>query len=363
MPVQSQEGEALPVDSAPESEAAEASAPDSAASGSVAPEPASIEAAPAPATEAVSNTVAEPTMGASAREAMDAGQRIRDGVGDPLQELTAQFDFVEKMYNITIEFFVNYSFQVIGAVIILIIGVMVSRWLGNLIVRVLEKRKVDVTLRGFLGSSVRMLVLGCFVIIALGKFGISVAPFVAAIGAVGLGAGLAMQGLLSNYGAGFNIILTRPFVVGNTITINGVFGVVKEIHLAMTLLETEDGELITVPNRHIVGEVLQNSFEYRVVEAELGIAYDEDADAAVALIRKTVAAFEQVAKAPGPQVGIASFGDSSVNIGIRFWVPTREYFQCQYEVNGAVYRAVKEANITIPFPQREVRMLAGSAPA
>ena len=306
---------------------------------------------------------AKASLGDSAREAMAAGKTAREGSDDPVEQLAAQFDFVEKMYDVTVEFFINYSFQVIGAILILIIGVMVSRWLGNLVVGLLAKRNVDITLRGFLGSTVRILVLACFIVIALGKFGISVAPFVAAIGAIGLGAGLAVQGLLSNYGAGFNIILTRPFVVGNTILINGIFGVVKEIRLAMTLLETEDGELITVPNKHIVGEVLHNSFQYRVVEAEIGIAYDEDADAAVELIRQTVLEYEGVTTDPEPQVGIASFGDSSVNIGVRYWVPTKEYFQFQYKVNGAIYRAVKQAGITIPFPQREVKILSGPGAA
>ncbi len=319
--------------------------------------PVESAAAEAPAPNASSS------LGDSAREAFNAGKAAKDGTGDPVQQLAAQFDFVEKMYAVTVEFFVNYSFQVIGAILILIIGVMVSRWLGNLVVGLLTRRKVDITLRGFIGSTVRILVLACFIVIALGKFGISVAPFVAAIGAIGLGAGLAVQGLLSNLAAGFNIILTRPFVVGNTITINGIFGVVKEIRLAMTLLETEDGELITVPNKHIVGEVLHNSFEFRVVESEIGIAYDEDADAAVELIRTTVRNHEGVSRDPVPQVGIARFGDSSVNIGVRFWVPTKEYFQYQYKVNGAIYQAVKGAGITIPFPQREVKILSGSAAA
>ncbi len=323
--------------------------------------PPAEQPAAAPAGETAA--AAEPGLGNAAREAYTAGKTAREGSGDPVEQIAAQFDFVEKMYNVTIEFFVNYSFQVIGAILILIIGVLVSRWLGNLVVGLLARRNIDVTLRGFLGSTVRILVLACFIVIALGKFGISVAPFVAAIGAIGLGAGLAVQGLLSNYGAGFNIILTRPFVVGNTILINGIFGVVKEIRLAMTLLETEDGELITVPNRHIVGEVLHNSFEYRVVETGIGIAYDEDADAAVALIRRTVSEFEGVTADPEPQVGIAGFGDSSVNIGVRYWVPTREYFQTQYKVNGAIYRAVKAAGITIPFPQREVKILSGQTAA
>lgn len=276
-----------------------------------------------------------------------------------VDQIRDQFNFVEEAYRMVTEFFLNYSFQVIGAIIIFIIGLFLARWSSGLILEVLEKRKIDVTLRQFLASTTRLTVMLIVIVICLGKFGITVAPFVAAIGAVGLGAGLAMQGLLANYGAGFNIILTRPFVVGNTITINDVSGVVKDVKLAMTLLETEDGEIITIPNRHIVGEILQNSFEHKLAEIEIGISYSDDADACVELIRSTIAAFDEVSGESAPQVGIAGFGDSSVNIGMRYWVPTRDYYQSMYRVNAAVYRAVRDAGFTIPFPQREVRQLAG----
>ncbi len=321
--------------------------------------PATIEPVPA-AEPGAAPQLAEPA-GSSAADAINA--KASEANADMMAELGKQLDFAQQAYTMMTEFFVNYSMQVIGAIIIFLIGLMIARWASNLVLRVLEKRNIDVTLRLFLASSTKIIILVMVLVVCLGKFGISVAPFVAAIGAVGLGAGLAMQGLLSNYGAGFNIILTRPFVVGNTITIAGVSGVVKEIRLAMTLLETEDGELITIPNKFIVGEILHNSFEYKVVEAEIGISYEDDADACVQCIRDTLSGFEQVTQTPPPQVGIASFGDSSVNIGIRYWVPTQDYFSAQYTVNGAVYAAVKQAGFTIPFPQREVRMLNGAAGA
>lgn len=321
--------------------------------------PATVEPVPA-AEPGAAPELAEPAINPAAA-AINA--KAEQANADMMGELGKQLDFAQQAYEMMIEFFVNYSMQVIGAIIIFLIGLMIARWASNLVLKVLEKRNIDVTLRLFLASTTKIIILVMVLIVCLGKFGISVAPFVAAIGAIGLGAGLAVQGLLSNYGAGFNIILTRPFVVGNTITIAGVSGVVKEIRLAMTLLETEDGEQITIPNKFIVGEILHNSFEYKVVEAEIGISYEDDADACVACIRETLAGFEQVTQTPPPQVGIASFGDSSVNIGIRYWVPTQDYFSAQYTVNGAVYAAVKKAGFSIPFPQREVRMLEGAAGA
>ena len=260
-------------------------------------------------------------------------------------------------YNLIIDFFINYSFQVIGAIIILILGLIVARWVGNLTLRLCKRHNVDITLSNFISSTVRLLLVAMVVIICLGKFGISVAPFIAAIGAISLSIGLALQGVFSNYGAGFTIILTRPFVVGNTIRCNDVCGVVEEIRLAYTLLSTEDGEIITIPNKHIVGEVLVNSFENKVVEAEIGISYSADPAQAVALIQEQLSNNPNIVSEPAPQVGIASFGDSSVNIAYRYWVPTRQLFETQFQVNAAVYEAFNTNNVQIPFPQREVTVL------
>ncbi|MBE9545463.1 MAG: mechanosensitive ion channel family protein, partial [Proteobacteria bacterium] len=168
----------------------------------------------------------------------------------------------------------------------------------------------------------------------------------------------AIQGPLSNYGAGLTIILTRPFVVGNTITVAGVSGVVEEVKLACTILTNEDGVKITIPNKHIVGEVLHNSRENKIVESVIGISYDSDPEKAVEQVRQILEKFEEVQQTPRPQVGIQEFADSSINIGYRYWVPTAKYFQVSYEVNSAVYKALQEAGINIPFPQRDVHIIS-----
>jgi small conductance mechanosensitive channel len=264
----------------------------------------------------------------------------------------------EKYMDLIIEFAVKYGFQVIYAIIILIIGLIIARWLGNMITRVCESRKLDITLSRFLGNVVRLTVLAFVLIVVLGKFGIAMTPFVAAIGAVAFGSSLALAGLLSNYGAGLSIIITRPFVVGDTIKIQGVSGVVEEIGLATTRLSTEDGEQITIPNKHIVGEILINSFENKVVEMSIGISYDDDAQKAIDAIQTVLQNIPEIVTEPAPQIGIEEFADSSVNIGMRYWVPTKKYFQILYQANLAVYNALAQAGITIPFPQRDVHMLS-----
>jgi small conductance mechanosensitive channel len=265
---------------------------------------------------------------------------------------------IEKYMDLIIEFALKYGFQVIYAIIILFIGLIIARWLGNMIIRVCESRNLDITLSRFMGNVVRLTVLAFVLIVVLGKFGITMTPFIAAIGAVAFGSSLALAGLLSNYGAGLSIIITRPFVVGDTIVIQGVSGVVEEIGLAATRLSTEDGEQITIPNKHIVGEILVNSFENKVVEMSIGISYDDDAQNAIDTIQEALQKIPEIVAEPAPQIGIEAFADSSVNIGMRYWVPTKQYFQTMYQANLAVYNALEQAGITIPFPQRDVHMLS-----
>ncbi|MDX1693075.1 MAG: mechanosensitive ion channel family protein [Ketobacteraceae bacterium] len=267
---------------------------------------------------------------------------------------------LEQIYQLVANYLVEYSFQVVGAIIILIIGAIAARILSRATVRLLEKRQVDVTLVGFIASVVKILVFVCFLIISLGKFGITVAPFVAALGAATLGIGLALPGPISNYGAGVAIILSRTFKVGDTVTINNWFGVVKEIRLAYTLLDTEDGELITIPNKHVIGEIIQNSFAHRVVETIIGIDYADSPELAIETIRGALQDMSCVTQEPGFQVGIDGFGDFSINIGLRYWVPTHAYFESKYKVNQRVFSALKEAGITIPFPRRDIVMRSGN---
>ena len=264
---------------------------------------------------------------------------------------------LQKIIDTASEFIVNYGFQLLGAVIILIVGWLVARWTGKVVYKVCEKARLDITLSKFFASMAKLIVL-CFVfIIALGKFGLSIAPFIAALGAIAFGTTLAFQGPLSNYGAGLTIILTRPFVVGDTIRVLGVIGIVEEIRLAYTQLSTEDGELITIPNKHIVGEVIHNSFKNLLVEASIGISYESDPDRAIELIKNVLEHNDAVSEKLEPQVGIQNFADSAIEIVYRYWVPTKNYYQVQHQINRDVFNSFRSENIIIPFPQQDVRIV------
>jgi small conductance mechanosensitive channel len=266
----------------------------------------------------------------------------------------------QKIVNIIIDFFANYSFQVIGAILILVIGFLVARSVASFLVKLFERKNLDVTLSKFTAAAVKGIIIGFAIIIALGKFGITIAPFIAALAAMAFGASFAIQGPLANYGAGLVIILTRPFVVGNTITVSGVSGIVEEVNLGATILKDEDGVKITIPNKHIVGEILHNSEEKRIVEEIVGISYDSNPEKAIQIIKEALNEFQEISKEPPPQVGIQKFGDSSIEIGLRYWIPTQKYFKTLYQVNLAVYKQLKAKDIEIPFPQRDVHIVSRS---
>ncbi|WP_432455348.1 MULTISPECIES: mechanosensitive ion channel family protein [unclassified Agarivorans] len=265
---------------------------------------------------------------------------------------------LESVYQTIIDFLVRYSFQLVGAFIILLLGLWVAGRIGKYLFKALELKGLDITLAHFIANLVKIMFVAITVMIALGKLGISITPFVAALGAVSLGAGLAIQGTLSNYGAGLAIILTRPFVLKNTITVKGYTGIVEEINLATTVLMNEDDERITIPNRHIVGEILKNTNQSSLVEGEVGVAYGCDPEQAIALIEVTLMAIADVQQQPAMKVGIGAFADSGITICYRFWVPTPQFHQTKFAANLAVFKALQQAGIEIPFPQREVRLLS-----
>ncbi|MFY8297796.1 mechanosensitive ion channel family protein [Pseudoalteromonas sp. SS15] len=265
-----------------------------------------------------------------------------------------EIEQVERYYTIIKDYLVNYSMQVAAAILILIIGMWVSKKLSKTVERLLLKHNIDIALTNFIANVVKVLLIVMFVVIALGKLGISITPFVAAIGAASLGAGLALQGMLSNYGSGLAIIATRPFVVGDTISVKGESGQVKMIELGHTILINEENVEITIPNKHIVGEVLHNSFNNSLVMGEIGIAYSADSDRAINLIKNILSSHDKVANEPHAKIGIERFDDSAVIISYRYWAPTTELIDTKLDINQQIYAQIKAADIEIPFPQRVV---------
>ena len=244
-----------------------------------------------------------------------------------------------------IEFGIEYGFQILGALVFLLIGLKFASFAGRRVTALCEAKNIDITLSRFIGNVVKIVFVVFMVIITLGNFGITIAPLIALAGAGAFGATVAIQGPLSNYGAGLSIILSRPFVVGNTILVQGTYGVVQEITLAQTVLVGEDGERISVPNKEIVGQVIVNSQDERVVETKIAIAPDADTDVAIAILREAIAKFPEINDGAKPQVGIHDFAYGAMVLGVRFWVPSLKYFQTRYRVNEALVQALRDKKI------------------
>lgn len=270
---------------------------------------------------------------------------------------------VSKYADMLVAFGIEYGFQLLGALVFLLVGLKIASMVGVRVTGLMEKRNVDVTLARFIGNVAKIICIVFIVIITLGNFGVSIAPLIALAGAGAFGATIAIQGPLSNYGAGVSIILARPFVVGNTITVNkGASGVVEEITLAHTILLGEDGEKITVPNKEIVGRAIVNSDRRRVVQSRIAIAHGQDMDAVIAAARKAVASIAEVADGPSPEIGIHDFTYGGIILGIRFWVPSSCYFQYRYAVNEAVLKGLNAADVKL-MQATAMSMPAGSLSA
>lgn len=264
-----------------------------------------------------------------------------------MDAVNENIETVSKWVDIVTEFAIEYGFQILGAVVFLLFGLLVANWIGNRLLDMALARNIDVTLSRFMGSAVKFILIVMLIIITLGNFGISIAPLIALAGAVTFGATLALQGPISNFGAGVAIILTRPFVVGNVITVQGVSGVVDRITLGITFLTGEDGEQIAIPNKEIVGQVIVNSMEMRIVESNFCISADTDPARVIKLIQEALAKLIKEDSPTPPQVGIQDFTYGGVIIGTRVWVPGLKYFEDRYDINDTIYKVLKDNNIEL----------------
>jgi small conductance mechanosensitive channel len=268
-----------------------------------------------------------------------------------MDDLENNLETVNKLVDMGIEFGVKYGFQLLGAIAFFFVGFLVINWIGNRLAKIAVARNIDQTLSQFIGSAVKLVLMVMLVIITLGNFGISIAPLIALAGAVSLGATLALQGPISNFGAGVAIILTRPFVVGNVISVLGISGIVDKVTLGMTFLTGEDGEKISIPNKEIVGQVIVNSHTTRILENTFCVPADADVSKLIPVIKTILDKNEDIIGDPAPQVGIHGFTYGGVVIGYRAWVPGRTYFQVRYDANMEILNCLRALEISLFEPE------------
>lgn len=259
------------------------------------------------------------------------------------------------------DFAIRYGFQIIGAIVILVIGALIARWLGRLTEGWLVKHKLELPVRTLTVRVVKLIVFALAMVLALDKVGVQIGPLVAGIGVAGAGIALAMQGMLGNVIAGLTIIFTKPFRVGEYIEILGENGQVVNIELFSTVLTHVDRSRVVIPNRKIIGEILHNYGAMRQAVMTVGVAYDSDIALVFSTIREVLDSNTRVLKDPAFGVGISSLGDSAININIVAWFALADYGAAQPEIYNTIITRFREKGIEIPFPQRDIRLL--NAPA
>jgi len=256
----------------------------------------------------------------------------------------------------------TYGINVIGAIVILILG-RIAAGIGRKIVnRLLEKAHADSAIVSFVGRLTFTLILIFAVLAALAKFGIQTASFVAILGAAGFAVGFALQGSLANFAAGVLILALRPFKTGDYIMGAGEAGTVKEISLFTTVLSTPDNIKIMVPNGKLFGDVIKNisAYDTRRVDLVVGIGYGSDIQKAYDVIMSLIKEDSRILPEPAPQVAVSELADSSVNFVIRPWVKSSDYWPLKFDMTRKIKEAFDANGIEIPFPQRTVHMVSGS---
>ena len=257
-----------------------------------------------------------------------------------------------------IDLSIKFGPKVLVAIIIMIVGYFAGRWVGRIMQRGLLKIELEPPVRDLLVRVVHIFVLGLFAIMALQNLGVELLPLIAGVGLAGAGIALAMQGVLGNLVAGLTIIFTRPFKVGEYISMLGVEGKVETISLFNSVLSHPDLSRVVIPNRKVVGEILHNYGKIRQQDIVVGVAYDTDLNKALGAINEILQANSRVRKDPPPVIAVSVLADSSINIAVRPWLSVVDYGPAAGEINKGIVETFRTRAITIPFPQREVRMLA-----
>lgn len=250
--------------------------------------------------------------------------------------------------------------QAASGLAILVVGVMISGIVARLVGRGMRRARVDEGLTGFVRSLTRSGLVVLSVVIAASTAGIEMTSFVAILGAAGLAIGLAFQGSLSNFAGGILVLTTRPFTVGDFIEAAGHMGTVREVLVLYTVLDTPDNRRVVIPNGTLANASIINYSvnENRRVDLSLGISYDADIGQAVDAIAAVISANPLVLHEPEPLVGVSGHGDSSINLLARFWTPREHFLTVQHQLYREIKERLDAEGISIPFPQREVRVLS-----
>jgi small conductance mechanosensitive channel len=248
--------------------------------------------------------------------------------------------------------------QLALALAALLVGLWLTGWIARRVDRRMEQLGVEVTVRRFLRSIIGLGLKVLVVITVASMLGVATTSFIAVLGAAGLAIGLALQGSLSNFAGGVLLILFKPYKVGDFVEMQGISGSVVSIQILNTVLRTPDNKLVFVPNGPVAnGNITNYSAEAtRRVDMVFGIGYGSDIDLAKSTLRELLQSDERVLKDPAPLIVVSELADNSVNITVRAWTSTGDYWGVFFDMQEAVKKRFDAVGLEIPFPQRDVHL-------
>ncbi|MEO0539824.1 MAG: mechanosensitive ion channel domain-containing protein [Cyanobacteria bacterium P01_A01_bin.105] len=271
------------------------------------------------------------------------------------QQLTQLFLYLQRLL-------VDFGLGLVTAILILIIGRWAAGLLRKAIKQLMVKTSIEPTLTSFASNIVYYAAIAFVIMAALGQLGIETTSLIAVLGAAGLAVGLALQGSLSNFAAGILIILFRPFRVGDWIEAADTSGFVEEIQIFTTVMRTLNNRTVVVPNSNLTENNIINYSTKGVLRVDLviGVAYEENLAKVKQLIHEVLANHPLVLSDPKPVVGVLELADSSVNLAVRPWTKTENYWPVYFAVQEEVKTRFDEVGVTIPFPQQDVHIIPSS---
>lgn len=253
---------------------------------------------------------------------------------------------------------ITYGFKILTALIIFLVGKWLARKITNLCLKLMSAKGVDETLTRFLENIIYYILLVVVLITAAGQLGIETTSFIAVLGAASLAIGLALKDSLANFSSGVMLILFRPFSVGDVVNAGGETGKVESITVFNTIMNTPDNQRKIIPNGSILGSAITNvtANPTRRVDLVIGIGYDDDIKKAKETLESIVAGQVGVLKDPAPTIAVSELGDSAVNLVVRPWVKTDDYWTVYFELIEKIKLTFDEEGISFPYPQQDVHL-------
>lgn len=263
---------------------------------------------------------------------------------------------VEQILDKLLNWGIDAGKSIIGAILIYVIGRFVIKQINRLVCKILTKRKLEISVQTFCRSLVNLLLNLVLVFAIISKLGVETTSLAALLASAGVAIGMALSGNLSNFAGGLIILVFKPFKVGDYIDGNNVSGTVKEIQIFHTILSTVDNRIIYVPNGSLSSNAIVNYSKQDMRRAEwtFGVEYGENFEKVKAVLERIIAADARILKDPAPFIGLGALSASSVDIKVRAWAKTDDYWGVYFDMNRVVYETFNKEGIGFPFPQLTV---------